>query len=260
MNDTWPQPVMQTLALHCSLSRNCNRKETRHHLRPRPSSIQHGDPADVRPTGRSLGGVVLPPSQRAAASVGAGAGHRGGGGAAGPRRRTSHCSCRRGEQVRQPGGGRKPAEEPFRRTRASRRSAGEGVKASASGPARTPEGPQYTDRNTQLRSIGEQVTQRRADREPTAPTDRRSSRFANCPTPNGRRPMEPPETTRRHHSPGHGTHHPRSSSPFNHSGVLSSVPHQRQALAACYAGHAVSKEERSWLSGLRDAPLSRPPL
>ncbi|MGC5004680.1 ISAzo13-like element transposase-related protein [Streptomyces sp. DT203] len=69
------------------------------------------------------------------------------------------------------GGGRKPAEEPIRRSRASRRSAGEGVKASASGPARTLEGQQHPDRNTQLRSIDEQVTQRRADREPAVSSD-----------------------------------------------------------------------------------------
>ncbi|MEV8205894.1 hypothetical protein AB0P40_11080 [Streptomyces sp. NPDC079189] len=122
---------------------------------------------NVRSTGPALDGVVLPPTQRAAAS--AGAGDRGA--AAGARRRTNHCSCRRGDRVRQPGGGRKPAEEPIRRSRASRRSAGEEVKASASGPARTLEGQQHPDRNTQLRSIDEQVTQRRADREPAVSTD-----------------------------------------------------------------------------------------
>ncbi|WP_371794220.1 hypothetical protein [Streptomyces sp. NBC_01718] len=124
---------------------------------------------NARPTGSALYGVVLPPSQRAAASAGAGAGHRGG--AAGARRHTNHCSCRRGGRVRPPGGGRRAAEKPIRRSRASLRSVGEGVKASASGPARILEGQQHPDRNSQLRSIDEQVTQRRADREPAVSTD-----------------------------------------------------------------------------------------
>ena len=127
---------------------------------------------NVRSTGPALDGVVLPPSQRAAAS--AGAGDRGA--AAGARRRTNRCSCRRGER----GGGRKPAEEPIRRSRASRRSAGEGVKASASGPARTLEGQQHPDHNTQLRSIDEQVAQRRADR--TGRQRRRTEEGAAPPT------------------------------------------------------------------------------
>lgn len=129
VNDTRPQPVMQTCTTPAAAAAAGRQGITSGRGRRRSSVATR---RNVRPTGCALDGVVVPPSQRAAASAGAGAGAGHRSGAAEARRRTNHCSCRRGERVRQPGGD-EPAEEPIRRSRASRRSLAEGVKASASG-------------------------------------------------------------------------------------------------------------------------------
>lgn len=118
----------------------------------------------MRSTGPALGGVVLPPSQRAAASAGAGeAGERLLG--RGDAQTAAHAAAVSGAGAASPprnrsAGAARPDGQPVK-----------GLKASASGPARTLEGQQHPDRNAELRSIDEQVTQRRADREPVVSAD-----------------------------------------------------------------------------------------
>ncbi|MFD4232142.1 hypothetical protein [Streptomyces sp. NPDC058545] len=129
--------------------------------------MQHGGPEECtahRPRARRRRHATLAPS----GSIGR---RRRPDGAAGARRRTNRCSCRCAERVRQPGGGPKPAEQRIRPSRASRRSAAKRSRLQPQARARTLEGQQHPDHSTQLRSIDEQITQRRADREPTVSAD-----------------------------------------------------------------------------------------
>lgn len=175
MNDTRPQPVMQTYTTPAVAAGRQGITSGRGRRRSSMATRRN-----VRPTGCALDGVVLPPSQRAAASAGAGAGaiHRSG--AAEARPRTNHCSCRRGERVRQPDGDASP---PRNRSAGAARPGGHSAKGSRLQPQARP-GPWKVSstrtRNTRLRSIDEQVTQRRADR--VGRQHRRTEKRAALPT------------------------------------------------------------------------------